>query len=275
VAAWGGTRLADRIAIMDGRDLGFIGGGRITTTLLERLAAEAWAVAGACVSEPDVFARTELQARAHDVEVTDDNAAPARRRIVIVAVPRAALDTALLAIAPSVSPEAIVVSLVPGAAFAKLEALLGGFTRLVRVMPSAASLVGAGYNPVAFAPSVPLDVRDEIDDFLSVFGAHPLVDESKMEAYAILTSMGPTFFWNQWQALRDLARSFGLGAAETDAALSAMVDGARRTFFDSGKGFPSVNNLVATRPLEQVGPEIVGHYRRELPLLFRKLKGDS
>jgi pyrroline-5-carboxylate reductase len=260
---------------MDGRDLGFIGGGRVTTILLERLAAEAWPVAGACVSEPDVFARTGLQAQAYNVEVTDDDRAPARRRIVFVAVPRAALDTALAEIAPILSPEAVVVSLVPGAPFDTLEALLGGFARLVRMMPSAASLVGAGYNPVAFAPPVPLDVRDEIDSFLSVFGAHPLVDESKMEAYAILTSMGPTFFWNQWQALRDLARSFGLGGAETDAALSALVVGARRTFFVSGMSFPSVYDLVATRPLEKVGPEIVGHYRRELPLLFRTLKRSS
>jgi pyrroline-5-carboxylate reductase len=259
--------------MITGRDLGFIGGGRITRIVLERLAAEQWPFAGVCVSEPDLFVRTTLKAQSREIEVTDDNRLPAGRTIVVLALPQAAVDAALPAIASSLSPDAVVVSLAPGATFAKLGALLGGFDRLVRMMPNVPSLVGAGYNPVCFAPSVPRDVRARLDALFAIFGAHPPVDEAKLEAYAVLTAMGPSYFWNQWQALRDLARSFGLGAAETDAALSAMIDGARRMFFDSGRTFDVLHDMVAARPLEKVAPEIVGHYHHELPALYRKLKG--
>jgi len=46
------------------------------------------------------------------------------------------------------------------------------------------------------------------------------VDECDLEAYAILTGMGPTYFWFRWQTLRDIAGNLGLTPAATDAAFN-------------------------------------------------------
>ena len=56
-------------------------------------------------------------------------------------------------------------------------------------------------------------------------GRWPEVEERTLEAYAILTGMGPTYFWYQWQALRDLAGQFGLSAEQADDALRHMIEG--------------------------------------------------
>jgi hypothetical protein len=55
--------------------------------------------------------------------------------------------------------------------------------------------------------------------------------------------MGPTYFWFQWQTLREIAESFGLAPAEADRALRAMLDGAVRTFFDAGLAAEQVLDL--------------------------------
>ena len=63
--------------------------------------------------------------------------------------------------------------------------------------------------------------------------------------------MGPTYFWFQWHALRELAGSFGLPAADADRALRAMLDGAVRTFFDEGLTPEEVLDLVPVKPLAE------------------------
>ena len=44
--------------------------------------------------------------------------------------------------------------------------------------------------------------------------------EDKLEAYAILTAMGPTYFWFQWQELLQIGLSFGLDALEIETGLA-------------------------------------------------------
>ena len=106
--------------------------------------------------------------------------------------------------------DAVVVSLAPVLTLARLSEMLGGFGRLARVLPNAPSLVGAGFNPVAFAEGLPADARREVEALLDGLGEHPVVPERTLEAYAVIAAMGPTYFWFQWHALRELAGSFGL-----------------------------------------------------------------
>jgi pyrroline-5-carboxylate reductase len=170
-------------------------------------------------------------------------------------------------------PDAVVVSLAPVLNLARLSTLLAGFSRLARVLPNAPSLVHAGFNPVAFADGLPADDRAEIGSLLDGLGPHPEVPEETLEAYAILAAMGPTYFWFQWQALRELAASFGLAPAEADRALRAMLDGAVRTFFDAGLTAERVLDLVPVKPLAEAEPQIRQAYLDVLPRLHAKLKG--
>ncbi len=99
-----------------------------------------------------------------------------------------------------------------------------------------------------------------------------MVPEETLEAYAILAAMGPTSFWFQWQTLRELAASFGLGPAETATALRSMLDGALGTFFDGGLTPAQLVDLVPVKPLAEAEPQIRQAYLDVLPRLFAKLK---
>ena len=258
---------------MKDRTIGFVGGGRITAIFLEALGGRGLALDRVTVSDtsPDVLAKRRDQFPG--ITATSDNVAPASCERVFLALHPPAAKAVLPELAGALRPDAVVVSLAPVLTFEKLRALLGGFDRLARVIPNAPSVVGAGYNPVAFGAGLPAEARTEIEALLEGLGAHPVVPEETLEAYAILAAMGPTYFWFQWQALRELAGSFGLGAAEADAALRAMLDGAARTFFDPGRSYDEVADLVPVKPLAEAEPQIRQAYNDKLGGLYRKLSG--
>ena len=92
-------------------------------------------------------------------------------------------------------PEALVVSLAPKITLARLTEMLGGFDRLARVIPNAPSLIGVGYNPIAFSTALSELDRTMFSGLLSPLGDCPEVAESKLEAYAMLVAM---CLWGAW-----------------------------------------------------------------------------
>ena len=258
---------------MKDRTVGFVGGGRITAIFLEALDGNGLDLARVTVSDttPEVLAKRKE--RFAGITATADNNAAASCERVFLALHPPALKAALPELAGTLRPDAVVVSLAPVLTFEKLSALLGDFDRLARVIPNAPSVVGAGFNPVAFGAGLPVEPRAEIEALLDGLGAHPVVPEETLEAYAILAAMGPTYFWFQWQALRDLAGSFGLGAAEADTALRAMLEGATQTFFDPGRTYDEVADLVPVKPLAEAESQIRQTYDEKLGGLYRKLSG--
>jgi pyrroline-5-carboxylate reductase len=146
-------------------------------------------------------------------------------------------------------PDAVLISLAPKLSIAKLKDLLGGFNRIVRLIPNAASIIGEGFNPIFFSGALNQQEKEEIQTLLSVLGKCPEVAENKLEAYAIVTAMGPTYLWFQWQELRNLAESFGMASAEAETAVAEMVAGAVNTLFGSGMAAEEVMDLIPVKPL--------------------------
>ena len=258
---------------MQSHTIGFIGGGRITAIFLEALGGRGLALERVTVSDSSAEVLARLKARFQAIATTGDSAEAASMERVFLALHPPALKAVLPVIAARVRKNAVVVSLAPVLTLARLSEMLGGFTRLARVLPNAPSVVRAGFNPVAFAQGLPAIERAEIETLLDGLGAHPVVPEESLEAYAILSAMGPTYFWFQWQALREIAAGLGLAKGDADRALRAMLDGSVRTFFDSGLDAAQVLDLVPVKPLAEAEPQILQAYRDTLPRLHAKLKG--
>jgi pyrroline-5-carboxylate reductase len=127
-------------------------------------------------------------------------------------------------------------------------------------------------NPLVFSAALNAADRDTVRALFAPLGESPEVDESKIEAYAVFTAMGPTYLWFQLQTLRELAVSFGLTPSEADAGLKRMVCGAARTLVDSGLSPAEVMDLVPVKPLAEMEPQVLEFYRTRLPALFQKIK---
>jgi pyrroline-5-carboxylate reductase len=155
---------------------------------------------------------------------------------------------------------------------AAMREMLGGFSRLARQNPNAPSIVGAGYNPIAFDPGLPTAERSALLDLLAPLGRNPEVDEATIESYAVVSAMGPTYLWFQLQAIRELAREFGLDRQAADDAVEGMVQGATATLLRSGLAPPEVMDLVPVRPLADDEPAIRAALETRLRAVHTRLR---
>ena len=257
---------------MINRTIGFVGGGRITGVILDGLTRAGALPAAIIVSDPAAAVLGRLKERHPGVSVTADNALAAAQEVVFLAVHPPLLGEVLPKIAGHLQPHAIVVSLAPKFTIAKLSGLLGGFHRIARVIPNAPSLIGAGFNPVCFAPALSPADRQAITRSFGALGECPEVAEEKLEAYAVLAAMGPTYFWFQFAELLSLGGLFGLTDIEAAAALEKMVTGAVQTLTRSGLSTAQVRDLVPVMPLADVEADWTGTYRTKLTAIYEKIK---
>jgi pyrroline-5-carboxylate reductase len=257
---------------MNSKTVGFIGGGRITRIFLEGWTRAQRLPASITVSDPNAETLAKLKARFPGVTTTPDNREAAARDVVFLAVHPPAMAEVAGGVKGAFKAGALVVSLAPKFTMVKLTELLGGFARLARVIPNAPSVVDFGFDPVAFAPVLSAADKTEITDLLAPLGECPEVAEDKLEAYAVLTAMGPTFLWFQLQALREVVASFGLSEAEIAPALKRMVCGGARTLLESGLTPGEVMDLIPVKPLAEMEPQVTEMYRTRLPAIYQKIK---
>jgi pyrroline-5-carboxylate reductase len=256
------------------KSIGFIGGGRVTRIILGGLAKAGQMPQRVVVSDSNLEVLNRLKAQFPAIQIAPgDNKAPASQELVFMGLHPPALSGVLAEVKPCLHPDSILIALAPKLTIARLAAGLDGFAKIVRLIPNAPSIIGRGYNPVAFAPGVPAAEKQALLALFAALGDCPEVDEDKLEAYAILTAMGPTYLWFQFYELQTLAESFGLTPEETQAGIAHMVTGALETMRQSGLQPGEVMDLVPVKPLGEDEAQIKALYQTKLPALFAKLKG--
>jgi pyrroline-5-carboxylate reductase len=250
--------------------VGFIGGGRVARVLVGGWRHAEAAPREILVNEPDDAAFARLAELSPEVQRSSMEEA-ATTDVVFVALHPPVIGPLLPALRPGLGAQAIVVSLAPKIALSTLTAGLGT-TRVARMIPNAPSIIGRGYNPVAFGDGLDAAARESLAALFAPWGTWPEVEEHDLEAYAILTGMGPTYFWYQWQALREAAGQFGLSPERADDALRHMLDGALATLLQSGLPPAGVMDLIPVRPLQAIEDNVTAAYRTALPALFAKIR---
>ncbi|MDO9527638.1 MAG: NAD(P)-binding domain-containing protein [Syntrophales bacterium] len=259
---------------MTGNTIGFIGGGRVTRIILEGFKRKGKLPEEIIVSDTNIEILNGLKERFPQIRIfPNDNTQPALMDIVFVALHPPVVSGVLGEIKTCLKADATIISLVPMISITSLSELLGEFQRIVRMIPNAPSVVNAGYNPVAFSRAFTEKEKDQLINILSVLGECPEVAEEKLEAYAILTAMGPTYLWFQLCELQEIGKSFGLTSEEVADGISKMVQGTAKSLFESGLSSSEVMDLVPVKPLGDEEENITNIYRTKLEGLYKKLKG--
>jgi pyrroline-5-carboxylate reductase len=251
--------------------IGFIGGGRITRILLQAFGNKKINLVQATVFDINPEATARLLKRFPDIHIGTLEEVASKEIIILALHPPVIMET-LEKIAPIITPKTIFGSLAPKISSEQILSKLPQLTRLVRLIPNATSIINEGYNPIWFSPTFPSDEKDLVLQMLDFLGTSLEVEEKKLEAYAVISAMAPTYFWFQWKKLVELGIEFGMGHYEAREAVLQAMYGSLETFFNSALLPDEVEDLVPVKPIGKHEKEIETIYENCLRDLYQKLK---
>ncbi|MFA6400360.1 MAG: NAD(P)-binding domain-containing protein [Salinivirgaceae bacterium] len=258
---------------MKTNSLGFIGGGRITKIILQAFENDGITFEKVVVTDTNQAVLDALKLHFSKIEVGTNNLQEVvQNEIVFVALHPPVLMEMMAKIKDLISKETILISLAPKLTIEKIAGTLGGFANIARMNPSAAAIVNKGVNPISFSKEMPVDSKNKLLELMRSLGSTPVVEESKIEAYAVITAMGHTYFFYQIQKLKELAVSFGMNEIEAQTAVLEMLAGTTETLFHSGLSFNEVVDLVPVKPMAEVEETIKGYYDQYLTGVYNKIK---
>lgn len=255
------------------KTLGFIGGGRITRILLNGYKNANVSFDKIFVYETNESVLSTLKTDYPQIEPSnkDFSVAASSDWVFIALHPPVFMET-LYIIKDSIKSDSMVISLAPKITLDKIQSVLSDVPNLARMNPNAGTYVDKGYNPVCFGE----DARSaDVKKFLDVFeklGKVPVVPENQIEAYAMISAMGHTYFWYQLQQLKELGLSYGLSENEANETISAMLRGTTETLFNSGLTYEKVVDLVPVKPMAEHENTIKEFYKTCLNGLYQKIK---
>ena len=195
-----------------------------------------------------------------------------QNEVVFIALHPPVLMDTMAKIKDFVSKDSVLVSLAPKLTIEKMATALGGFANIARMNPSASAIVNKGVNPIAFSMEIKVEMKNELLELMRSLGSTPVVEEQKIEAYAVISAMGHTYFFFQLQKLKELAVTFGMNEKEAHTAITEMLWGTTEVLFNSGLPYNEVADLVPLKPMGEVEETIKGYYDQYLTGIFNKIK---
>jgi len=256
---------------MKNQTLGFIGGGRITRIFLQAFKNKNVTFTTIRVFDINPEITLNLQLSFSEIEIAADVEEIAGQDIIFVALhPPVILET-LEKLKPLVRDNTVVISLAPKISIEKIRSVLE-VTNIVRLIPNATSYINEGYNPISFCNEFDSAIKDKIMPMLEILGDTFEVDESKLEGYALISAMLPTYFWFQWKELLVIGEQTGLTREESTGAVFESLQAALNLMFRSGLNYEDVTDLIPVKPIGENEAEIKKIFQEKLMGLFQKIK---
>jgi len=253
------------------KSIGFIGGGRVTKILLQGFKNKNVNFGRIVVTDTNPEVLASLRKQFPEVEASEPKAVVCQDIVIIALHPPVVMDTLEL-VKNEIKPEAVVVSLAPKINLSKLTMKLVHVSNLARLIPNATSYINEGYNPVTFASGFDLSAKKEVLNMLSSFGTTFEVPEEKLESYAIMSAMLPTYFWFQWRELAGIGGQVGLSEEESKKSIYETIIASLDLMYKSGLSVSEVIDLIPVKPIGEHESQISEIYKTKLIGLFEKIK---
>jgi pyrroline-5-carboxylate reductase len=215
--------------------IAIIGGGSIGEALLSGL-LRAGRQAKDLVVVERIPERAAYLADTYSVRLTSVTDAVDNATFVVVAVKPADVESVLAELARAAaaaeidSAEQVFVTVAAGITIGYFESKLPAGTPVVRAMPNAAALVGAGVTALASGRFVSAAQLEGVSALFDSVGGVLSVPESQMDAVTALSGSGPAYFLLMVEALVDAGVAAGLSrqvasdlTAQTMAGAAAML----------------------------------------------------
>ena len=251
--------------------LGFIGGGRITGIFLQGFANKNVEFQSVVVYDTNSETVGNLKLLFPQIMVAENLEQVASQSVVFIALHPPVIMETLGKMAELVTKDTIFISLAPKITIEKIVSKLQA-TNIARLIPNATSYINEGYNPVCFSAEFDLTTKKLIFEILKVLGNTFEVAEPKLEGYAILSAMLPTYFWFQWEELVKIGEKMGLSEQESKESVFQTLLSAMHLMFQSELPYDKVIDLIPVKPIGDSQTQIIEIYQSKLMGLFEKIR---
>ena len=253
------------------QSIGFIGGGRVTRILLHAFKNKNAQFSKIVVTDPNPDVSGNLKKSFPDIHVENATIAASQDIVFISLHPPVVMDSLEL-IKGSVNSNTIVISLAPKITITKISSKLSQVKNIARLIPNATSYINEGYNPLCFSSDFATNEKQQILDLLRLLGNTFEVAEEKLESYAIMSAMLPTYFWFQWKELAEIGQKIGLNEKESKDSIHETLIASLNLMYKSGLTPLEVMDLIPVKPIGEHESQIAEIYRTKLIGLFEKIK---
>ena len=212
--------------------IAIIGGGNMCEALLSGLLRAGRPVKDLVVSEKSPE-RSEYLSRTYGVRLAPMSDAVENVGFVILAVKPHDIDPVIAGIADAAAraeghaAEQVLVSVVAGVSTGHYEARLPAGFPVIRVMPNAPALVGAGVSALSAGRFATAEQLAEVAEVFESVGSALTVPEDQIDTVTAVSGSGPAYYFLFLEALVDAAVANGLNRGlATDLAVKTMAGSA-------------------------------------------------
>ena len=253
------------------QSIGFIGGGRVTRILLQAFKNKNAKFSKIVVTDTNPDVSGNLKKSFPEIQI-DSSTITASQDIVFISLHPPVVMDILELIKGSINSNTIVISLAPKITIAKISSKLNQTKNITRLIPNATSYLNEGYNPVCFSSDFSINEKKLVLELLKIMGNTFEVSEEKLESYAIMSAMLPTYFWFQWKELAEIGQKLGLSENESNDSINDTLVASLKLMFKSGLTPHEVMDLIPVKPIGENEAQIIEIYNTKLIGLFEKIK---
>lgn len=248
--------------------IAFVGGGNMASALIGGLIGNG--MTAAALSAVDIVAeQRERLAAKFGIKVSADPADVASEAdTIVLAVKPQNMHEVAHALAPLLKQQ-LIVTIAAGIRTEDLARWLGGYPRIVRVMPNTPALIGAGISGLYARPEVSPAEKARAEAVLRAVGDALWVErEELIDAVTAVSGSGPAYVFYFIEAVRTAALELGFSPADAHKLVMGTFEGAVRLAQASDEDVAVLRQRVtskggtteralATMESEKVGAAIV------------------
>ncbi|MGK2906229.1 MAG: pyrroline-5-carboxylate reductase [Desulfuromonadales bacterium] len=242
--------------------IGFIGGGNMAEAFIKGLLKGGFPAEDILFSEPNETRRQMMEGRYAVTCAANNMDLVTGSDIVVLATKPQILDKVLEDIVGVFDDRKLLISILAGITTTRLEAGLGGKSRVVRAMPNTPALAGQGAAALCPGKYIDQENRRVAQHLFETVGIALWVEEGQMDAVTGLSGSGPAFVYTFIEAMTaggvqeglrlDVAHALAVQTV-AGAALLVQTTGEHPALLREKVCSPAGTTISAIRVLEERG----------------------
>jgi pyrroline-5-carboxylate reductase len=229
------------------KKIAFLGGGNMAEALIKGLLAAGAAKADQILVTDVSSERLEHLKKTYGIIIYKSSKdAVSQAGIVLLCVKPQVIDVVLTKIVPVADKGKLVISIAAGVTIARIEKILTGDPRVIRVMPNTPALVLAGAAALAGGKNATGGDLALAQSIFNSVGRSFVVDEKLMDAVTGLSGSGPAYVFMIIDALSDAGVKAGLPRQLSLELAAQTVYGAAKMVLETKEHPGKLRDMVTS-----------------------------